>query len=576
MSERLAFGEFTVEPSLQRLTRNGEIVPLKPKAWDLLCFLLAHRNRVIDKGELLDWLWPRQDISESNLSQTIYELRRAIDDRPRNAQWIETVPRRGYCFVGDVVPVSDPSPGRRPRSVAVLPFNELGGNVGETDSGLGIADALITALSGNCDLVVRPLSAVMRYAESKQDALTIGGQLQVDSVLEGSLHSSRSGVRVTARLVLIADGTCLWADRFTTEQTDPLLVEGFVCDQVVQALPTRLTGLKLPPLQQRMTEDPEVHIACMNGWHCWHKWNVEAWLQAIRHFQAALKRQPGHAPSLAGLAAAWSTLGIFGASLPREAFANARRAATQAIDAAPDYSRGHEIMGAIHLFHDWNLPAAEECLDRAIEHAPDSCNARHLRALTLAAGGHDSPALAEIARAIRLDPQALIARTDVGYIHYWGRRYREAEQSYREVLELNPDFVHARHALAFSLAELGQLDQALREMRTALEKSGREPALSGELAWLLGRMGHEAEAERIASALACKVGQDYIDPCQLAICHIGLGDHDCAFEWLRRALHNRSRDLVLIPVNPVFDPIRSDDRYLPFLETAGLASLADR
>jgi DNA-binding winged helix-turn-helix (wHTH) protein/tetratricopeptide (TPR) repeat protein len=572
VSERLEFGRFVVEPSLQRLTRDGKVVPLKPKAYDLLCQLLAHRNRVVSKAELLDWLWPRQEISESNLSQTIYELRRALEDGSTDARWIETVPRRGYRFVGKVAASARPATSQAPASLAVLPFLELGDSAEQAHFGLGIADALITALAGLEGLVVRPLSAIARYAEGRQDALEAGRQLQVDAIVEGSFQAGATGTRISTRLLRVADGTCLWADQFTTADRDPFAVEDAVSSRVAEACGGSLAGTAAPPRVSRRTDDPEVHIASMKGWYCWHKWAMPAWMQAIRHFQHALELQPDHAPSQAGLAASWSTLGIFGASPPREAFDNARQAAEKAVALAPDYSRGHEIMGAIHLFHDWDFSAAAHCLDRAIELDPDSCNARHLRALTLAAGGRNTPALAEINRALQADPRSLITLTDVGYIHYWGRRYAQAEQAHRNVLALDPDFAHARQALAYVLVELGDPDRALVELRRAVEQSGKEPGLSGDLAWLLGRMGKKAEAEAIVSALEEQSMRDYVDPYQLVLGYIGLDDRARAFETLKRALHNRSRDLMLMRVDPAIDPIRSDERCEQFLEEAGLAS----
>jgi len=570
LSERLVFGKFTLEPSLQRLMSGGGIVPLKPKAWDLLCLLLDKRDRVVSKDELMEWLWPRQDIAESNLTQTVYEVRRALEDRSRDAQWIETVPRRGYRFVGEVTASGESAAQRSLRSLAVLPFLELGSAGGRTDYNLGIADALITSLADSGGLVVRPLSAILRYVAPEQDALLSGRQMQVDAVVEGSLRAGDSGIRVAVRLLQVADGASLWADQFTLADSDPFALEDAISGRVATAVASVMTGSVAAPRRQRFTDDPEVHLACMKGWYCWHKWTAEAWLQAIRHFQHALEIQPEHAPALAGLAAAWCTLGIHGISPPREAFNQARETAIQAVTLSPDYSQGHEMMGAIHLFHDWDFTEAARCLDRAIELAPDNCSARNLRALALAAGGHIEPALAEIRYASQLDPQSMITRTDLGYILYWGRHYREAERSFREVLELDARFGHARHGLACVLAELGQFDQSLREMREAAEHSGREPGLSGDLAWLLGRMGRVAEAEEIVRALVSEGRRDYLDPLQLVVGYMGLGEHDLAFDMLNLALKNRSRDLITVKVNPIMDPIRTDPRYHPFLEAAGL------
>ncbi len=454
------------------------------------------------------------------------------------------------------------------RNLAILPFLQLDDPDEFGPLSLGMADTLVTTLANVKGLVVRPLSAVLRYIDRDRDVIEIGAQLQVDVVLEGSLQAGDHGFRISARLLRVADGECLWAGQFTTNARDLFAMEDEMAGPVADAVAVEITGSKPVIPRSRQTDDPEVHIACIKGQYCWHKWTVNAWMQSIRHFERALKLQPDHAPSLAGLAAAWSTLGIFGVVAPVEAFARAREAATQAVAIDADYSKGHEIMGAIHLFHDWDLGAAADCLDRAIEIDPDSCNARHLRALILAVGGSDLPAQTEIQRALRCDPQSLITRTDVGYIHYWGRRYRQAEKIWRSVLETDPHFPHARQALAGVLVELGDLDRALGELRRALNDAGRDPEYSGDLAWLLGRMAQKGQAREILNHLTELGRRDYVDPYQIALAHLGLEEYDAMLATLDRALANRSRDIVLIPINPMFDPVRSDPRLQAFLKTA--------
>lgn len=568
--ERVQFGEFVLEPSLQRLTRGGSVIPLKPKAYDLLCLLMSNRERVIGKNELLDWLWPRQEIVESNLSQAIYELRRALEDNAQNPKWIETVPRRGYRFIGELHTLAGPDLGSAMRSLAIMPFVSLDADDDQSHWSLGIADVLITALSSSDRLVVRPLSAVLRYSAQSGDALAAARELGVDVVLEGSFQFGSAGLRINARLLRKADGTCLEAWRFVVNGNDPFEVENEICNLIAPTVAARLTGSEAAKQRVRHTEDPEVHIASIKGRYCWHKWTNDAWLEAVRHFQHALRLQPDHSPSLAGLAAAWSTLGIFGACPPREAFSRAREAASQAVTLAPSDPQGHEIMGAIHLFHDWDLIAASQCLDRAIELAPDRCNARHLRALTLAYGGVHSPALAEINRALQCDPHSLITRTDLGIIHFWGRRYQAAEKVFREVLKRDPSFAHARRALAETLAEQGEIHAAIEQMEMALADFGLDHASSGEMAFLLGRAARTDDARRVIDRLEKKYRQDYIDPFQLVLAYLGAGDPEGYFPWLDIALSNRSRDLLVLNIHPALDALRTQSRFIDFLERAGL------
>ncbi len=204
------FGSFVLEGRLQRLLRDGQIVPLKPKAYDLLCKLLAEPDRVLSKDELLDYLWPRQEVGEANLTQAIYELRQALGETARDASWVETVPRRGYRFKGTVSALHGNTPPATRNSIAVLPFRALTSQPEMRDLGLGITNAVILSLSSAGQLVVRSLSAVLPYVESEQDSLAIGQMLDVDTVLEGTVQQYGDRVRMNARLLECSGRTDLW------------------------------------------------------------------------------------------------------------------------------------------------------------------------------------------------------------------------------------------------------------------------------------------------------------------------------------------------------------------------------
>ena len=562
------FGSFVLEGRLQRLLRDSQIVPLKPKAYDLLCKLLAEPDRVLSKDELLDYLWPRQAVGEANLTQTIYELRQALGETARDASWIETVPRRGYRFKGTVAALTDSAPTVAPDSIAVLPFRALSSQPDMRDLGLCITDAVILSLSSAGRLVVRSLGAVLPYAESAQDSLAIGQLLDVDTVLEGTVQQYGDRVRMNARLLACPDGTDLWIGKLETSTRDLFAILDLIAQQAADAVAECLSDQAHAPRPKSHGAHSAVHPLYLKARYCWQRWVPEASRQALQYLDAAIALDPSHAPSHAWRSAACSTLAILGEVSPSDAAKEAREAAQRAIELDGDDSEGHEMLGAVQLFFDWDLSAAARSFDAAIELNPMSANARHLRAISLALGGHDQAALAEMERALSADPSSVIANCDMGMVHYWGRRFAEAKRWFDIALEQDPGFAHARSGLAFTLLELGENDAAVREIQSASENRGR--IAPGELAYELGRAGHTAEARSILTEQLVSGTDQRLDPYQQVLAHLGMEDYEKTFEWLDRALEYRSRDLVLLGVSPIVDPIRSSDRFVGFVQRAAL------
>lgn len=562
------FGSFVLEGRLQRLLRDGQIIPLKPKAYDLLCKLLAEPDRVLSKDELLDYLWPRQEVGEANLTQTIYELRQALGETARDASWIETVPRRGYRFMGTVAAMTGSAPSMAPSSIAVLPFRALTSQPEMRDLGLGITDAVILSLSSTGSLVVRSLGAVLRYTDSAQDSMAIGKMLDVDTVLEGTVQQYGDRVRMNARLLGCPDRTDLWTGKLETSTQDLFAIQDQIAQQAADAVAECLSDHTHSPRRKWPGSHSKAHPLYLKARYCWQRWVPEASRQALQYLDAAIALDPDHALSHAWRSAAWSTLGILGEVAPSDAAREARHAAQRAIELDNEVSEGHEMLGAVQLFFDWDLSAAARSFDAAIELNPSSANARHLRAISLALGGHDQAALAEMQRALGADPSSVIANCDMGMIHYWGRRFGEAKRWFDTTLEQDPGFAHARSGLAFTLLELGEEGAAVREIRYASENRGRNAP--GELAYVLGRAGHTAEAGSLLIEQLSSGEDRPVDPYQRVLAHLGMEDYDKVFDWLDRALEHRSRDLVLLGVSPIVDPIRGTGRFESFMQRAAL------
>jgi DNA-binding winged helix-turn-helix (wHTH) protein len=245
------FMNFRVDETDRLLLRDGEIVQLTPKVFDILLLLIQNNGHVLTKDEMISAVWPESFVEESNLARNISTLRQALGGR----HYIVTVPRRGYRFAASVheswrVSRQDSAARRSAgaairagiRSLAVLPFQPLIAEECDARLGLRIADAVITRLSAFGKLIVSPTSAVRRYAGLEQDLLAAGSELKVDAALGGSLQQSHEVVRVTAQLLNVGDGTSLWGAQFDARFTDVFEVEDSLSTQLIDALAGRLIG----------------------------------------------------------------------------------------------------------------------------------------------------------------------------------------------------------------------------------------------------------------------------------------------------------------------------------------------
>ncbi|MCI0387459.1 MAG: winged helix-turn-helix domain-containing protein [Acidobacteria bacterium] len=254
------FGHFRLDAIQRLLLRNGEIVPLTPKAFEILLFLVQHYGRVLSKDELMKAVWPDCFVEEANLARQISVLRKVLGESNGEHRYIETLPRRGYRFFTSVVERcnghDEPTTLQQARSfaigpaavrsVAVLPFQSLSADESDAALGLGMADAVITKLGNLRQVLVRPTSVMRKYTNSHPDTAVVGGELCVEYVLEGSIQRSGVRIRVTAQLVSVLNGAPLWCAQFDEQFTDLFTVEDSISGQLSRALSWWLSGVEQP------------------------------------------------------------------------------------------------------------------------------------------------------------------------------------------------------------------------------------------------------------------------------------------------------------------------------------------
>jgi DNA-binding winged helix-turn-helix (wHTH) protein/Tfp pilus assembly protein PilF len=561
-----AFGPFVIDGERRRLLRDGEPVPLTRKAFDTLLVLLEHGGKVVDKEELLERVWPDTHVEENNLNQTISALRKALDDRAQEPKWIETVARRGYRFLN-----AARSRTGGPQEIAVLPFRLLGAGTGaatgaedDTVLGVGLADTLITRLSGIERLVVRPTGAVLRFTAGDRDAVAAARELGVGSVLDGSIRRAGNRIRVTVQLVSVETGTSLWGEKFDEEVTDLFTVEDAISERVAHALARTLSPEETTRLVKRETSSAEAHLLYLQGRYFADRLSREGFEKSTACFERAIALDPHYAPAYAGMAYNYMQAQELILS-PSEAMPRAEAAARKALalDASLGEARIVLAVAAFWYHRDW--AAAEREAHAAIASSPRSTTVRRLFSWILVLRGSFDEGFAQLAEAAAVDPFSFEHDFYLMGDLYFARRFDDCIEHMRAMLREHPGFWLGHLMLGRALEQTERLAEALDAYRAARRADTRIPEALGDLGRALARSGAREEASAILGELGEVARTMYVSPYLFATIHAGLGDWETTLTELARAVEERSWYAAWLPVDPVMDPLRGDPRFRELL-----------
>lgn len=584
----LEFGPFRLDRVRRRLLNGGRMVPLTSKAFDTLLALVEGGGEVVEKEDLMKKVWPDSFVEEGNLTQNISVLRKTLGESPGAHQYIVTVPRVGYRFVAGVrrlshdttqtTPNTSPatnapaevSAGAHALSLAVLPFKLLA-HAGVEDEylGLGMADALITRLSNIRRLVVRPTSAVLKYAPAAQDPSAAGRELQVGLVLEGSIRKSGGRLRATVQLVSVGDGRSLWAGKFDEQFTDIFKVEDSVAERVALALSLRLTGEERDRLKRRYTDDVEAHEFYLKGRYYSNKFTLESFRKAVESFNRALELDPEYALAYAGLAESyWIAADLY--LNPREALRKAQEAAARAVAADGELAEAHTFLAATRMNYDWDWAGAERHFERALELNPSHAPARHWYGWYLTLKGRHDEAVSQLLYAKQLDPLSLGINWFLSASLCLAGRYDESAEAARELIDLEPNFWAGHWALAIAHAYKGEYREAFAAYSKA-EALDASPMIRAARAHALALAGDSVAAQAALKELKSQARDAYVPPYYLALIHLALGEPEHAHDYLEMAYQERDGSLPLLKVDRRLDPLRPDPRLQELIRRLDLA-----
>ena len=639
------FGPFRLDTLKRRLLRDEQVIPLTPKAFEILSVLLQSGGNLVEKDQLMRQVWPDTFVEEGNLSVHIFALRKALGENGEGQSYIETLPKLGYRFVGSVQEIAPndaelvverhrlsrvvveeevesgsdrvipaepltlapkdqtthaafwrrrsiliiiglaigaaffgywwrssqlkpPASSAEVRSLAVLPFKTLGAEAGDQYLGVSLADALITQFGRTQQIIVRPTSTVLKYAENERDPLLVGKTLDVEAVLDGNVQRAGERIRVTVRLLRVSDGVSLWAEKFDERLTDIFALQDSISLRVAQALKVG-DGERL---KKRYTEDPEAYQAYLKGRYFWHKRTDEETRKALAYFREAIDKDPLYALAYSGLAEAYTTSSYYSGVLPRDAFPKAKAAAERALEIDSTLPEALSTLAYVRFIYDWDFEGSDRDFKRALELNPNYATARFWHGECLIYRGRFEEGIAEIKRAQELDPLSPVFGANLGWAYHMARQYDRAIEQIQKVLEMDGDFPMAYFYLGMAYEQKGMFEKSIAAYKRSTELTGGYPGRLG-LGHAYAMSGRPQEAEKILDELEQQVrAGKRVRPTSFAIIYAALNDRDKAFEWLEKAYEERYEGVLYLKYQPYYDNLRSDPRYLDLLRRIGLNS----
>jgi TolB-like protein/DNA-binding winged helix-turn-helix (wHTH) protein/Tfp pilus assembly protein PilF len=462
------------------------------------------------------------------------------------------------------------------RSIAVLPLKNLTGDPTQDYFSDGMTQSLIMALSKIEDFKVISYGSVSGFKGQDADPREAGKRLGVAAVLEGSVRKSNHSVRVAVRLVSVEDGQVLWA-RDTHERAlgDIFALQDEIAQTVVEGLRLKLGHKGEQQLAKRYTENVEAYQAYMRGRFFWNKRNGEGFGKAIAHFQQAIDMDPNYALAYAGLADAYILKRIYALLQPGETLqqmeAKAKAAAEKALAIDDTLAEAHTSLGLIKATIENDEADIEREYKQAIALNPNYATAHHWYALHLNDVHRFDEAIAEISRAREIDPLSLVINSDVGIIFSSARRYDQAIEYFKKAIEMDANFPDAHSMLGWTYVRKGMYPEAIAEFEKARELFGSPTSQLDGLIYAYGLSGNRGEALKVLDKLKRLSKQHHTQlPWENWLnIHIGLGEHDKAFEVLEKA-HQEGSNVKRALDTPYLDPLRSDSRFADLRRRVGL------
>lgn len=628
-SSRFRFGDFEVDLRSGDVWKNGNRIRLQDQPFQVLRMLLEHHGEIVTREELKQTLWSADTFVDfdDGLNTAVKKIRDVLGDSAEKPRYIETIPRRGYRFVGTVTSpafaqekelvgaTSHVEPGRvspqatgwraarrtayaaigvlalvvallgfdvhgwrsgllghpaRPRieSLAVIPLTNLSRDPEQEYFADGMTEALIANLAQVKALRVISRTSVMHYKGADKTLRQIARELNVDAIIEGAVQRSGNHVRVTAQLIQGQTDVHLWARTFERDSQDVLVMQSELAQAITSEIKVQLTPQERQHLASARPINPDAYNAYLLGNFHAAKRTPAAIAKGIDYFQQAIRIDPNYPEVYAGLADAYFESEVWGGLGFGKMTDQIRANTLKALELDENLAEAHELLGRIHYQYDWDWQRTEAELKRAMELNANLPSSYEHDAFYLQTMGRHEEAIATVHRAVELDPLSPWYICEEGRILFRARQYEKAIERYQHALELDPAYIPALGRLSDAYGQLGKYAEALSYVEEMEQVLGNKNTSFRWRAEIYAHMGKKREAKEIIHASE-NDGALAKDKLGLAVIYSLLGDRDRAIGVLEEGVEMHSM-MPFVLVDPRLDPLRADLRFRRLLRHANI------
>jgi adenylate cyclase len=445
--------------------------------------------------------------------------------------------------------------------IAVLPFANISPDQADEYFADGMTEELISSVSKIKGLRVIARTSVMKYKGANKPIAEIGRELNVGSVLEGSVRKAGNKIRISIQLVDTSREEPRWSQKFDRDVKDIFAIQSEIAQNVAETLRDYVLGGTIAVERRHATTITGAYINYLHGRQFWNKRTEGDLKQAVHFFRKALKIDRNYPRSYVGLADSYAALALLEFMAPHNAYPKAKAAVRKALILDGRLADAYTSLGLIRFQYDWNWQGAEKALKKAINLNPNYAPAHHFFADYLKAMGRFDEALAEIEKARELDPLSLAINTGVGHVLYLSGQYDRAIEEYKRAVELDPSFMATHVWFGRPYLEKGMFTEAIAELETAVKLSGESTIALAMLGHGLASAGRKEEAMKILEKLKERSQSKYVPSYWIAVIYNGFKDKDQVMAWMRKAFEERSSWLVWSNVEPRFAWLRDDPNF---------------
>lgn len=558
------FGEFELDQDAGELRRDGTKVRLQDQPLQILRILLEQPGKVVPREELQRQIWPSDTFVDFDhgINNAIKRLREALGDTAETPRFIETVPRRGYRFLNAVATPNVEA------SIAVLPFLSLSSDPENEIFADGMCEEIISSLAQIRNLHVTARTSSFSFKGKHVDLRVIGEQLNVRTVLEGSVRKSGNRLRITAQLVNAADGYHLWSETYDREMKDVFAIQEEIAKSIAKRLEVTLDS-EQQPLFRAGTDNLEAFKFYTQGRSLFFQRGVRLFA-AVESFKKAVSSDPNYAMAWAGLADSYNSIGFYGLVKPVDCLPSAKEAALRAIALDPSLSEAHSPLAVSLLQHGWDRSGAEREFLHALELKPQNSLARSWYGLFYLqwAVGRFEEGLAQLEQAVQIDPLSGWYRAMLG-VAYLMIDANNSLSVALDAIRLDPDGFLGYWAQMAALNVLARYSEAAQVGEMGIRMFGRPVWMMASLTRSYSHLGRRADAEALFGELRSREKREFVSPVWLAIAACAAGDQDDAIRLARHADEIGDPDLIGIRYWPDLTELREDSRFQEILKRRG-------